>query len=199
MFCSKCGVKLSQKSGKCPNCGACVPEDEYCGGFWGLVNGNGQPAAGKTESLNNEGQRQAESRQQENRISEREQKALNKYKRNIKNLLITTAVLAVIVIAELIAIVMLAAGFGGNGGTETAEGAGFMTGENSGEPEGAYLGFAEKETAPPQEQTTEETTAEVSEEETEEPETVQIINNGEIFQNDKKEEMEITAESGAAY
>ena len=40
MFCSKCGVKLPEKANKCPNCGESVTGNEYCGGFWGLVNGN---------------------------------------------------------------------------------------------------------------------------------------------------------------
>jgi len=37
MFCKKCGQKVSPDSGHCGNCGAVVGPDEYCGGFWGLV------------------------------------------------------------------------------------------------------------------------------------------------------------------
>lgn len=49
MFCHKCGGKLKENSKTCPECGAPVSGNEYCGGFWGL--------AGKNVSKSKEGSR----------------------------------------------------------------------------------------------------------------------------------------------
>lgn len=37
MFCKKCGMKCDSSHAACANCGYPTGEEEYCGGFWGLV------------------------------------------------------------------------------------------------------------------------------------------------------------------
>lgn len=59
MFCLKCGAKVPQGMKQCLKCGAPI-EDEYCGGFWGLVGEN------RTEkNAGNDGIRQRDTRQVE--------------------------------------------------------------------------------------------------------------------------------------
>jgi cell division protein FtsB len=42
MYCNNCGSKINEGDKICPECGADTSA-EFCGGFWGLVSGEGQP------------------------------------------------------------------------------------------------------------------------------------------------------------
>ena len=87
MFCSKCGVKLPEKANKCPNCGEPVTGNEYCGGFWGLVNGNKPQAPKPTERINTES-RNIQDSKKDNKPSEREVRMMNNYKKKTRHLII---------------------------------------------------------------------------------------------------------------
>lgn len=132
MFCSKCGVKLPKKADKCPNCGAPAPVEEYCGGFWGLAKGN------RPETQNKAAEIEDNQVKTERNPSEKENKAIRKYKKNIKNLLFIAVILAAVAVAELIFIIMLAAGSGGAEQTEPT--ANIVTSENETEKIGGEIG-----------------------------------------------------------
>ena len=40
MFCKKCGCRIPLNASGCPECGAELPETEYCAGFWAELNQN---------------------------------------------------------------------------------------------------------------------------------------------------------------
>ena len=120
MFCSKCGVNLPEKANKCPNCGEPVTGNEYCGGFWGLVNGNKPQAPKATERINTEN-RNIQASKKDNKPSEREVRMMNNYKKNTRNLLIVSAALAAVVIIEFIVILMFVLGSGNDGNIEMTD------------------------------------------------------------------------------
>lgn len=192
MFCSKCGVKLPQKSDKCPNCGAPAPADEYCGGFWGLVKEN------RPEIQNKAADFEDNQRKAENKPAKKENKAIRKYKKNIKNLFLINVILAAVVIAELVFIIMLAAGSGGVERTEpttnivvseneTAKIGGEIGWEMGGDKSGAEEIYVETTETPGQyEETTENPYQEIQEFNTE---STTENRNGGIFQNDRKEDI----------
>lgn len=182
MFCSKCGVKLPEKANKCPNCGEPVTGNEYCGGFWGLVNGNKPQAPKATERINTEN-RNIQASKKDNKPSEREVGMMNNYKKNTGNLLIVSAALAAVVIIEFIVILMFVLGSGNDGNIEMTDNSNIAATEtDNGNNEFLQQEITQYTTA--KEVTTEEYTEEATEEET----------NG-IFQNDKKDEMDFMNET----
>lgn len=182
MFCSKCGVKLPKKANKCPNCGEPVTGNEYCGGFWGLVNGNKPQAPKATERINTEN-RNIQASKKDNKPSEREVRMMNNYKKNTRNLLIVSAALAAVVIIEFIVILMFVLGSGNDGNIEMTDNSNIAATEtDNGNNEFLQQEITRDTTA--EEVTTEEYTEETTEEET----------NG-IFQNDKKGEMDFMNET----
>ncbi len=62
MFCHKCGMKIKPKTSICPNCNRPVDENEFCGGFWDLLEGEEKPQKNRKESGENQ-----ESNQESNR------------------------------------------------------------------------------------------------------------------------------------
>lgn len=112
MFCSKCGVKISQGSKKCQNCGAPLPPDEYCGGFWGLVNGNGQRKCPETERLDNCEPVMVDRVKSKDGFYERDKQKAAGYKKKVRKLLLISSVLAAMVIIETAAIVVFFAASG---------------------------------------------------------------------------------------
>lgn len=182
MFCSKCGVKLPEKANKCPNCGESVTGNEYCGGFWGLVNGNKPQAPKATERINTEN-RNIQASKKDNKPSEREVRMMNNYKKNTRNLLIVSAALAAVVIIEFIVILMFVLGSGNDGNIEMTDNSNIAATEtDNGNNEFLQQEITQDTTA--KEVTTEEYTEETTEEET----------NG-MFQNDKKGEMDFMNET----
>lgn len=182
MFCSKCGVKLPEKANKCPNCGESVTGNEYCGGFWGLVNGNKPQAPKATERINTEN-RNIQASKKDNKPSEREVRMMNNYKKNTRNLLIVSAALAAVVIIEFIVILMFVLGSGNDGNIEMTDNSNIAATEtDNGNNEFLQQEITQDTTA--EEVTTEEYTEETTEEET----------NG-MFQNDKKGEMDFMNET----
>lgn len=196
MFCSKCGVKLPQKANKCPICGAPAPAEEYCGGFWGLTKENRSEMQNKAAELE-------DNQIKESRPSERENKAIRKYKKNIKNLFLITVILAAVALAEFVFIIMLAAGSGGAEQTEPA--ANIVASENETQKIGGEIGgdksdvekiYGETQENPVQYQEPTEN-FDLYEETTENPyEDMQEFNTeatenetGGIFQNDRKEDI----------
>lgn len=201
MFCSKCGVKLPQKANKCPICGAPAPAEEYCGGFWGLTKENRPEMQNKADEFE-------DNQIKESRPSEKENKAIRKYKKNIKNLFLITVILAAVALAEFVFIIMLAAGSGGTEQTEPA--ANIVTSENETEKIGGEIGgeiggdksdvekiYGETQENPVQYQDPTEN-FDLYEETTENPyEDMQEYNReditenetGGIFQNDRKEDI----------
>lgn len=190
MFCSKCGVKLPEKANKCPSCGEIVTGNEYCGGFWGLVNGNKPQMPKVTERINTDN-RNIQASQRENKPSEREVRMMNNYKKNTRNLLIVSAALAAVVIIEFIVIIMFILGSGNDGITEMTDNTNIaVTEADNGNAEN-FMEETTEYTADDfqQDMTTEEVTTEEYTEETTEEE-----NNG-MFQNDKKGEMDFMNET----
>lgn len=182
MFCSKCGVKLPEKANKCPNCGEPVTGNEYCGGFWGLVNGNKPQVPKPTERINTES-RNIQASKKDNKPSEREVRMMNNYKKNTRNLLIVSAALAAVVIIEFIVIVTFILSSGNDGNIEMTDNANIVATEaDNGNEENFQQEITQDTTA--EEVTTEEYTEETTEEET----------NG-MFQNDKKDEMDFMNET----
>ena len=182
MFCSKCGVNLPEKANKCPNCGEPVTGNEYCGGFWGLVNGNKPQAPKATERINTEN-RNIQASKKDNKTSEREVRMMNNYKKNTRNLLIVSAALAAVVIIEFIVILMFVLGSGNDGNIEMTDNSNIAATEtDNGNNEFLQQEITQDTTA--KEVTTEEYTEETTEEET----------NG-MFQNDKKGEMDFMNET----
>ncbi|MGN0565262.1 MAG: zinc-ribbon domain-containing protein [Candidatus Limousia pullorum] len=182
MFCSNCGVKLPEKANKCPNCGESVTGNEYCGGFWGLVNGNKPQAPKATERINTEN-RNIQASKKDNKPSEREVGMMNNYKKNTGNILIVSAALAAVVIIEFIVILMFVLGSGNDGNIEMTDNSNIAATEtDNGNNEFLQQEITQYTTA--EEVTTEEYTEETTEEET----------NG-IFQNDKKDEMDFMNET----
>lgn len=182
MFCSKCGVNLPEKANKCPNCGEPVTGNEYCGGFWGLVNGNKPQAPKATERINTEN-RNIQASKKDNKPSEREVRMMNNYKKNTRNLLIVSAALAAVVIIEFIVILMFVLGSGNDGNIEMTDNSNIAATEtDNGNNEFLQQEITQDTTA--KEVTTEEYTEETTEEET----------NG-MFQNDKKGEMDFMNET----
>lgn len=182
MFCSKCGVNLPEKANKCPNCGEPVTGNEYCGGFWGLVNGNKPQAPKATERINTEN-RNIQASKKDNKPSEREVRIMNNYKKNTRNLLIVSAALAAVVIIEFIVILMFVLGSGNDGNIEMTDNSNIAATEtDNGNNEFLQPEITQDTTA--KEVTTEEYTEETTEEET----------NG-MFQNDKKGEMDFMNET----
>lgn len=182
MFCSKCGVNLPEKANKCPNCGEPVTGNEYCGGFWGLVNGNKPQAQKATERINTEN-RNIQASKKDNKPSEREVRMMNNYKKNTRNLLIVSAALAAVVIIEFIVILMFVLGSGNDGNIEMTDNSNIAATEtDNGNNEFLQQEITRDTTA--EEVTTEEYTEETTEEET----------NG-MFQNDKKGEMDFMNET----
>lgn len=182
MFCSKCGVNLPEKANKCPNCGEPVTGNEYCGGFWGLVNGNKPQAPKATERINTEN-RNIQASKKDNKPSEREVRMMNNYKKNTRNLLIVSAALAAVVIIEFIVILMFVLGSGNDGNIEMTDNSNIAATEtDNGNNEFLQQEITRDTTA--EEVTTEEYTEETTEEET----------NG-MFQNDKKGEMDFMNET----
>lgn len=182
MFCSKCGVNLPEKANKCPNCGEPVTGNEYCGGFWGLVNGNKPQAPKATERINTEN-RNIQASKKDNKPSEREVRIMNNYKKNTRNLLIVSAALAAVVIIEFIVILMFVLGSGNDGNIEMTDNSNIAATEtDNGNNEFLQQEITQDTTA--KEVTTEEYTEETTEEET----------NG-MFQNDKKGEMDFMNET----
>lgn len=182
MFCSNCGVKLPEKANKCPNCGESVTGNEYCGGFWGLVNGNKPQAPKATERINTEN-RNIQASKKDNKPSEREVRMMNNYKKNTGNILIVSAALAAVVIIEFIVILMFVLGSGNDGNIEMTDNSNIAATEtDNGNNEFLQQEITQYTTA--EEVTTEEYTEETTEEET----------NG-IFQNDKKDEMDFMNET----
>lgn len=182
MFCSKCGVNLPEKANKCPNCGEPVTGNEYCGGFWGLVNGNKPQAPKATERINTEN-RNIQASKKDNKPSEREVRMMNNYKKNTGNLLIVSAALAAVVIIEFIVILMFVLGSGNDGNIEMTDNSNIAATEtDNGNNEFLQQEITQDTTA--KEVTTEEYTEETTEEET----------NG-MFQNDKKGEMDFMNET----
>jgi len=182
MFCSKCGVNLPEKANKCPNCGEPVTGNEYCGGFWGLVNGNKPQAPKATERINTEN-RNIQASKKDNKPSEREVRMMNNYKKNTRNLLIVSAALAAVVIIEFIVILMFVLGSGNDGNIEMTDNSNIAATEtDNGNNEFLQPEITQDTTA--KEVTTEEYTEETTEEET----------NG-MFQNDKKGEMDFMNET----
>lgn len=182
MFCSKCGVNLPEKANKCPNCGEPVTGNEYCGGFWGLVNGNKPQAPKATERINTEN-RNIQASKKDNKPSEREVRMMNNYKKNTRNLLIVSAALAAVVIIEFIVILMFVLGSGNDGNIKMTDNSNIAATEtDNGNNEFLQPEITQDTTA--KEVTTEEYTEETTEEET----------NG-MFQNDKKGEMDFMNET----
>lgn len=182
MFCSKCGVNLPEKANKCPNCGEPVTGNEYCGGFWGLVNGNKPQAPKATERINTEN-RNIQASKKDNKPSEREVRMMNNYKKNTRNLLIVSAALAAVVIIEFIVILMFVLGSGNDGNIEMTDNSNIAATEtDNGNNEFLQQEITQYTTA--EEVITEEYTEETTEEET----------NG-MFQNDKKGEMDFMNET----
>lgn len=182
MFCSKCGVNLPEKANKCPNCGESVTGNEYCGGFWGLVNGNKPQAPKATERINTEN-RNIQASKKDNKPSEREVRMMNNYKKNTRNLLIVSAALAAAVIIEFIVILMFVLGSGNDGNIEMTDNSNIAATEtDNGNNEFLQPKITQDTTA--EEVTTEEYTEETTEKET----------NG-IFKNDKKDEMDFMNET----
>lgn len=182
MFCSKCGVKLPEKANKCPNCGEPVTGNEYCGGFWGLVNGNKPQAPKATGRINTEN-RNIQASKKDNKPSEREVRMMNNYKKNTRNILIVSAALAAVVIIEFIVILMFVLGSGNDGNIEMTDNSNIAATEtDNGNNEFLQQEITQDTTA--KEVTTEEYTEETTEEET----------NG-MFQNDKKGEMDFMNET----
>lgn len=182
MFCSKCGVKLPEKANKCPNCGESVTGNEYCGGFWGLVNGNKPQAPKATERINTEN-RNIQASKKDNKPSEREVRMMNNYKKNTRNLLIVSAALAAAVIIEFIVILMFVLGSENDGNIEMTDNSNIAATEtDNGNNEFLQPKITQDTTA--EEVTTEEYTEETTEKET----------NG-IFKNDKKDEMDFMNET----
>ena len=182
MFCSKCGVNLPEKANKCPNCGEPVTGNEYCGGFWGLVNGNKPQAPKATERINTEN-RNIQDSKKDNKPSEREVRMMNNYKKNTRNLLIVSAALAAVVIIEFIVILMFVLGSGNDGNIKMTDNSNIAATEtDNGNNEFLQQEITQDTTA--KEVTTEEYTEETTEEET----------NG-MFQNDKKGEMDFMNET----
>lgn len=182
MFCSKCGVNLPEKANKCPNCGEPVTGNEYCGGFWGLVNGNKPQAPKATERINTEN-RNIQDSKKDNKPSEREVRMMNNYKKNTRNLLIVSAALAAVVIIEFIVILMFVLGSENDGNIEMTDNSNIAATEtDNGNNEFLQPKITQDTTA--EEVTTEEYTEETTEKET----------NG-IFQNDKKDEMDFMNET----
>lgn len=182
MFCSKCGVNLPEKANKCPNCGEPVTGNEYCGGFWGLVNGNKPQAPKATERINTEN-RNIQASKKDNKPSEREVRIMNNYKKNTRNLLIVSAALAAVVIIEFIVILMFVLGSGNDGNIKMTDNSNIAATEtDNGNNEFLQQEITQDTTA--KEVTTEEYTEETTEEET----------NG-MFQNDKKGEMDFMNET----
>lgn len=198
MFCSKCGVKLPQKANKCPSCGAPAPAEEYCGGFWGLTKENRPEMQNKAAEFE-------DNQIKESRPSEKENKAIRKYKKNIKNLFLITVILAAVALAEFVFIIMLAAGSGGTEQTEPA--ANIVTSENETEKIGGEIGgeiggdksdvekiYGETQENPVQYQEPTENFEETTENSYEDMqeynrEDVTENENGGIFQNDRKEDI----------
>lgn len=182
MFCSKCGVKLPEKAKKCPNCGEPVTGNEYCGGFWGLVNGNKPQAPKATERINTEN-RNIQASKKDNKPSEREVRMMNNYTKNTRSLLIVSAALAAAVIIEFIVILMFVLGSENDGNIEMTDNSNIAATEtDNGNNEFLQPKITQDTTA--EEVTTEEYTEETTEKET----------NG-IFQNDKKDEMDFMNET----
>lgn len=182
MFCSKCGVNLPEKANKCPDCGEPVTGNEYCGGFWGLVNGNKPQAPKATERINTEN-RNIQASKKDNKPSEREVRMMNNYKKNTRNLLIVSAALAAAVIIEFIVILMFVLGSENDGNIEMTDNSNIAATEtDNGNNEFLQPKITQDTTA--EEVTTEEYTEETTEKET----------NG-IFQNDKKDEMDFMNET----
>lgn len=182
MFCSKCGVKLPEKAKKCSNCGEPVTGNEYCGGFWGLVNGNKPQAPKATERINTEN-RNIQASKKDNKPSEREIRMMNNYKKNTRNLLIVSAALAAVVIIEFIVILMFVLGSENDGNIEMTDNSNIAATEtDNGNNEFLQQEITRDTTA--EEVTTEEYTEETTEKET----------NG-IFKNDKKDEMDFMNET----
>lgn len=182
MFCSNCGVKLPEKANKCPNCGESVTGNEYCGGFWGLVNGNKPQAPKATERINTEN-RNIQASKKDNKPSEREVKMMNNYKKNTRSLLIVSAALAAAVIIEFIVILMFVLGSENDGNIEMTDNSNIAATEtDNGNNEFLQPKITQDTTA--EKVTTEEYTEETTEKET----------NG-IFKNDKKDEMDFMNET----
>lgn len=182
MFCSKCGVNLPEKAKKCPNCGEPVTGNEYCGGFWGLVNGNKPQAPKATERINTEN-RNIQASKKDNKPSEREVKMMNNYKKNTRSLLIVSAALAAAVIIEFIVILMFVLGSENDGNIEMTDNSNIAATEtDNGNNEFLQPKITQDTTA--EKVTTEEYTEETTEKET----------NG-IFKNDKKDEMDFMNET----
>lgn len=195
MFCSKCGVKLPQKANKCPSCGAPAPAEEYCGGFWGLTKENRPEIQNKADEFEDN------QIKDESRPSEKENKAIRKYKKNIKNLFLITVILAAVALAEFVFIIMLAAGSGGAEQTEPT--ANIVTSENETQKIGGEIGGDKSDVEEIYGETTEnpvqyQESTENFEETTENPyEDMQEYNRedvtenetGGIFQNDRKEDI----------
>lgn len=182
MFCSKCGVNLPEKAKKCPNCGEPVTGNEYCGGFWGLVNGNKPQAPKATERINTEN-RNIQASKKDNKPSEREVRMMNNYKKNTRSLLIVSAALAAAVIIEFIVILMFVLGSENDGNIEMTDNSNIAATEtDNGNNEFLQQEITQYTTA--EEVITEEYTEETTEKET----------NG-IFKNDKKDEMDFMNET----
>lgn len=190
MFCSKCGVKLPEKANKCPSCGEPVTGNEYCGGFWGLVNGNKPKTPKVAERINTEN-RNIQTSKNDGRAYERELRMMNNYKKTARNLFIVSAVLAAVVIIEFIVIVTFIWGSGNDIDTEMTDNTNITVTEAD---NGNVEDFQEETTEYTaddfqQDMTTEEVTTEEYTEETTEEE-----NTG-MFQNDKKDEMDYINET----
>lgn len=195
MFCSKCGVKLPQKANKCPSCGAPAPAEEYCGGFWGLTKENRPEIQNKADEFEDN------QIKDESRPSEKENKAIRKYKKNIKNLFLITVILAAVALAEFVFIIMLAAGSGGAEQTEPT--ANIVTSENETQKIGGEIGgdksdvekiYGETQENPVQYQDPTENFEETTEnpyEDMQEYNREDVTENetGGIFQNDRKEDI----------
>ena len=148
MFCSKCGVKLPEKANKCPNCGEPVTGNEYCGGFWGLVNGNKPQVPKPTERINTEN-RNIQASKKDNKPSEREVRMMNNYKKNTRNLLIVSAALAAVVIIEFIVIVTFILSSGNDGNIEMTDNANIVATEADNGNEENFQQYTSKESTMP--------------------------------------------------